>query len=205
MDVLTKIFIGIVIAIHLYIFYFEMFAWNTIGKKAFGKKMPVEVFAHTKGLAANQGLYNLFLAAGLIWTFFIENWIWQKNIATFFSDLCCCCRFVRRHHRQQKDIHRTACSRRHRTHLPLVIIIFQLLPFVFFWVRPRRIEKSGFHRKMQPSGSGCSRLRFASVFRFTSYCFFQSHPSYPSHKPFIHIKTCQFSFLTSENSRILAR
>lgn len=84
MDNLSKIFIGIVIAIHLYIFYFEMFAWNTIGKKAFGKKIPAELFPYTKGLAANQGLYNLFLAAGLIWSFFIDNYIWQKNIATFF-------------------------------------------------------------------------------------------------------------------------
>lgn len=84
MDNLSKIFIGLVIAIHLYIFYFEMFAWNTIGKKAFGKKIPVELFSYTKGLAANQGLYNLFLAGGLIWSFFIDDLIWQRNVATFF-------------------------------------------------------------------------------------------------------------------------
>ena len=84
MDTLTKIFIGIVIAIHLYIFYFEMFAWNTIGKRAFGKKMPAEVFPYTKGLAANQGLYNIFLAAGLIWSLCIQNFIWQRNVAVFF-------------------------------------------------------------------------------------------------------------------------
>ncbi len=84
MDILAKIFIGIVIAIHLYIFYFEMFAWNTIGKKAFGKKIPKELFPYTKGLAANQGLYNLFLAAGLIWSLFIKDIIWQQNVAVFF-------------------------------------------------------------------------------------------------------------------------
>lgn len=84
MDNLAKIFIGVVIAIHLYIFYFEMFAWETIGKKTFGKSLPPEMFKPTKKLAANQGLYNLFLAVGLIWSFFIENWIWQRNIATFF-------------------------------------------------------------------------------------------------------------------------
>lgn len=84
MDNLSKIFIGVVIAIHLYIFYFEMFAWNTMGKKAFGKKIPAELFPYTKGLAANQGLYNLFLAAGLIWSLFIDNFIWQKNVAIFF-------------------------------------------------------------------------------------------------------------------------
>jgi putative membrane protein len=35
-------------------------------------------------MAANQGLYNGFLAAGLIWTFFIENAEWRDNIAYFF-------------------------------------------------------------------------------------------------------------------------
>lgn len=84
MDTLTKVFIGIVIAIHLYIFYFEMFAWNTIGKKAFGKQLPKEVFPHTKVLAANQGLYNLFLATGLVWSLLIKNIIWQQNVAIFF-------------------------------------------------------------------------------------------------------------------------
>lgn len=84
MNNLSQIFIGIVIAIHLYIFYMEFFAWETLGKRAFGKALPAEMFKPTKGLAANQGLYNLFLAAGLIWSFFIDNYIWQKNIATFF-------------------------------------------------------------------------------------------------------------------------
>lgn len=84
MDTLSKIFIGIVILIHLYIFYFEMFAWETLGRKAFGKKIPSEIFKPTKGLAANQGLYNLFLAAGLTWSLLIQNTEWQKNIAIFF-------------------------------------------------------------------------------------------------------------------------
>jgi len=35
-------------------------------------------------MAANQGLYNGFLAAGLIWTFFIQNTEWQQNVAIFF-------------------------------------------------------------------------------------------------------------------------
>ena len=35
-------------------------------------------------MAANQGLYNGFLAAGLIWTFFITNATWSDNIAVFF-------------------------------------------------------------------------------------------------------------------------
>jgi putative membrane protein len=35
-------------------------------------------------LAANQGLYNRLLTAGLIWTFFIPNEIWKTNISFFF-------------------------------------------------------------------------------------------------------------------------
>lgn len=84
MDILAKIFIGIVIAIHLYIVYLEMFAWNSLGRKTFGKLIPKEVFHHTKKMAANQGLYNFFLAAGLIWTFFIKDPVWQQNISIFF-------------------------------------------------------------------------------------------------------------------------
>lgn len=45
---------------HCYILWMEMFAWETAGKKAFGKALPEELFKPTKGLAANQGLYNGF-------------------------------------------------------------------------------------------------------------------------------------------------
>lgn len=57
---------GIVAAIHIYILVLEMFLWDTPrGRKAFG---TTEAFAReSKVLAANQGLYNGFLAAGLIW------------------------------------------------------------------------------------------------------------------------------------------
>ena len=60
-----------------------MFAWTTKGRKIF-RKYPAEFFEKTKTLAANQGLYNGFLAAGLIWTFFIEDTIWNTNVALFF-------------------------------------------------------------------------------------------------------------------------
>ena len=83
MQIIAKILIGIVILEHLYFMYFEMFAWETIGKKTF-KSLPEHLFKPTKGLAANQGLYNGFLSAGLIWSFFINDIIWQTNIATFF-------------------------------------------------------------------------------------------------------------------------
>lgn len=68
---------------HLYILWIEMFAWETRGKKTF-KTIPEELFARTKGLAANQGLYNGFLSAGLIWSFFIQDVCWTTNIRVFF-------------------------------------------------------------------------------------------------------------------------
>jgi putative membrane protein len=83
MDIVIKILIGLIALIHCYIVWFEMFAWETKGKKVF-KSFPEELFGQTKALAANQGLYNGFLAAGLIWTFFIENIEWRANISLFF-------------------------------------------------------------------------------------------------------------------------
>lgn len=80
---IVNILIGLVAILHLYFLWFEMFAWTTKGKKIF-KKFPPEMFEPTKPMAANQGLYNGFLAAGLIWTFFIENLEWKTNIALFF-------------------------------------------------------------------------------------------------------------------------
>jgi putative membrane protein len=56
---------------------------GNIGKKTF-KSLPEHLFAPTKNLAANQGLYNGFLAAGLIWTLFIADPLWSTNIALFF-------------------------------------------------------------------------------------------------------------------------
>lgn len=84
MSIISQILIGIVALEHLYILWLEMFAWETSGKKAFKGAMPDELFKPTKTMAANQGLYNGFLAAGLIWTFFITDAQWQTNIATFF-------------------------------------------------------------------------------------------------------------------------
>ena len=46
--------------------------------------MPEHLFTPTKNLAANQGLYNGFLAAGLIWSLFISDPVWFKNVAMFF-------------------------------------------------------------------------------------------------------------------------
>lgn len=69
---------------HLYILWMEMFAWETKGRQVFKGAMPDHLFTPTKKLAANQGLYNGFLAAGLTWSLFINDAIWQKNVAIFF-------------------------------------------------------------------------------------------------------------------------
>ncbi|PPZ92585.1 DUF1304 domain-containing protein [Cloacibacterium normanense] len=84
MQIFSTILVALVALEHLYILYMEMFAWETLGKKTFKGSLPNELFKPTKKLAANQGLYNGFLAAGLIWSFFIENAEWQKNIQLFF-------------------------------------------------------------------------------------------------------------------------
>lgn len=84
MELLAKILVGLVALEHLYILWLEMFAWETKGKEVFKAALPTEMFKPTKGLAANQGLYNGFLAAGLVWSLFIKNTEWQMNIALFF-------------------------------------------------------------------------------------------------------------------------
>ncbi|MCR5887067.1 DUF1304 domain-containing protein [Hymenobacter sp. J193] len=74
---------GLVILIHLYIVWLEMFAWTTRGPKVF-RSVPASLFPPTKAMAANQGLYNGFLAAGLIWALIITDLHWQRNVAFFF-------------------------------------------------------------------------------------------------------------------------
>lgn len=84
MEILSKILIVVIALEHLYIMYMEMFAWETLGKKIFKGSLSEDLFAPTKGLAKNQGLYNGFLAAGLIWSLLIKDEIWAENVAIFF-------------------------------------------------------------------------------------------------------------------------
>jgi putative membrane protein len=83
MLILIKILIGFCALEHLYILWLEMFAWTTRAPKVF-KSLPAHLFEPTKTLAGNQGLYNGFLSAGLIWSFFIGDQLWAFNVATFF-------------------------------------------------------------------------------------------------------------------------
>jgi putative membrane protein len=62
----ANIVVGIVALIHVYILVLEMFLWDKpAGLRAFGQTQ--EAAKASKVLAANQGLYNGFLAAGLLW------------------------------------------------------------------------------------------------------------------------------------------
>lgn len=83
MNLLSQISIGFVAFIHIYILWLEMFVWTTRARKVF-KTIPSDMFEKTKVMAANQGLYNGFLASGLIWSLFISDEIWSKNVALFF-------------------------------------------------------------------------------------------------------------------------
>jgi putative membrane protein len=66
METVAAVVVGLVAALHLYFLALEMFFWNKpLGRKAFG--LTPEFAASTASLAANQGLYNGFLAAGLLW------------------------------------------------------------------------------------------------------------------------------------------
>lgn len=66
MALLAQVLVALVALIHVYILVLEMFLWRTPRTRAaFG--MTEQQAAATATLAANQGLYNGFLAAGLVW------------------------------------------------------------------------------------------------------------------------------------------
>lgn len=66
MSTVALVVVYAVAALHIYILILEMFLWTSpIGRRSFGTS--AEMATQTKSLAANQGLYNGFLAGGLIW------------------------------------------------------------------------------------------------------------------------------------------
>ena len=66
MKVAADVLVAVVALLHLYFLVLEMFLWDKpFGRRTFGHS--AEAAAATKVLAANQGLYNGFLAAGLAW------------------------------------------------------------------------------------------------------------------------------------------
>jgi putative membrane protein len=82
MALASQVLTGLVAALHLYFLVLEMFLWATpVGQKAFGRTAAEQ--ESTKVLAANQGLYNGFLAAGLVWSL-VGGDLTAMPIRTFF-------------------------------------------------------------------------------------------------------------------------
>ncbi|MGV3574563.1 MAG: DUF1304 domain-containing protein [Devosia sp.] len=83
MTLVANILVALVALIHIYIVLLEMLWWTSPrGQKAFG--LTPEFAEQTKVLAGNQGLYNGFLAAGLIWGLFHPDLDVAWQIKLFF-------------------------------------------------------------------------------------------------------------------------
>ncbi len=83
MPLVAAILTGLVALLHVYIMYLEMVLWTKPqGLKTFG--MTAERAEETKVLGANQGLYNGFLAAGLIWSIVHPDQGFAFQLQVFF-------------------------------------------------------------------------------------------------------------------------
>ena len=79
MRIIANVLIGLVALSHVGFLILEMFFWDhPVGRRIFG--MTPEVSAGSARLAANQGLYNGFLAAGLVWAL----WADRRDLKFFF-------------------------------------------------------------------------------------------------------------------------
>lgn len=83
MQTASNVLIGLVASLHFYFLVLEMFLWTKpIGLKAF--RMNENKARETAVLAANQGLYNGFLAAGLLWSRVYPSAFFGRHLALFF-------------------------------------------------------------------------------------------------------------------------
>lgn len=83
MSVVANIFVALVAVLHAYFLVLEMFLWTKPqGLKTFGNTL--EKAQETAVLAANQGLYNGFLAAGLFWGLVHPNPAIGFQVKVFF-------------------------------------------------------------------------------------------------------------------------
>jgi len=81
MKVIQVFFVSLVAFLHVYFMILEMFFWTKPkGLKVFG--LTKEFAKESKTLASNQGLYNGFLASGLLWSLIDTNY--SNQIAIFF-------------------------------------------------------------------------------------------------------------------------
>jgi putative membrane protein len=84
MYLVANVLVGLIAVEHIYILVLEMFLWQKPrGLKAFG--LTPEKAALTVDLAKNQGLYNGFLAAGLIYALLVTNPVAAFHFKLFFS------------------------------------------------------------------------------------------------------------------------
>jgi putative membrane protein len=72
MTVVADVLVGLVALIHVYILVLEMFLWTAPRTRA-GFGITAEFAESSKALAANQGLYNGFLAAALVWGLIVSD------------------------------------------------------------------------------------------------------------------------------------
>ncbi len=82
MNLAAKIVAGFVAVEHVFILIMEMFLWRTLGAKIF--KLTPEFAEQSANLAMNQGLYNGFLAAGLVWALLYKDANIARQIGLFF-------------------------------------------------------------------------------------------------------------------------
>ena len=83
MKKIALVIVALIAALHFYIAWFEMFAWTSRGPNVFDT-FPPELFEQTIQMAVNQGIYNAFLAVGLVWSLLIKDEKWQFNMAACF-------------------------------------------------------------------------------------------------------------------------
>jgi putative membrane protein len=82
MSTIANIVVALVALLHVYFLVLEMFFWDKpLGLRTF--KLTPDFAKASKVLAANQGLYNGFLAAGLLWS------LWRGDVAVQMFFLCC--------------------------------------------------------------------------------------------------------------------
>ncbi len=84
MQAVLLFLLGLMACQHFFFLWLEMFAWTSFAPKIF-RSFSKEFFQKTRSMAANQGLYNGFLAAGLLWAMLAPDPVMAKQLRVFFS------------------------------------------------------------------------------------------------------------------------
>lgn len=83
MDKLCSLLVALIAVLHLWFLVLEMFFWTKpLGLKVFKQSKNAAMQSAT--LAANQGLYNGFLSAGLFWSLLISDPLFSVELQMFF-------------------------------------------------------------------------------------------------------------------------